>query len=206
MNRFLPGHVKILRVARSLIAALLLATCVSASVPFSSPAAGPMCALACCAGRAPHPAGSCMGGSCRTGLLSGVKTTHSHHPLPQQESESLCGLTGTLGQARFSRMLPAVDAASADLSHVSNTTTQNGSNDASAAAAVIAKPCHPDCGGCTSGFTSPNRQRNAATLAHADRPRPPSISGFADFGPHHALILSSLCRQGAPRGPPPSFS
>lgn len=203
MNRFLPGHVKILRVARSLIAALLLLTCVSGSVPVSSPSTGPMCALACCAGRAPHAAGSCMGGSCHTGLLTGVKTTHSHRPLPQQEP--LCGLSGALSQASFARMLPAAEAASADFSPVSNTTSQNGSSHPSVAADVIVTPCQQDCGG-TTGITSPNRQRNAATLTHGARPRPPSIVGFADFEPHHALSLNSLCRQGAPRGPPRSFS
>jgi hypothetical protein len=72
--------------------ATLLLSILWANIPTASLASGPMCNLACCAGRAPHAAGSCMNGSCHAFLMGRAETSKIHVHLPVHESEQLCGL------------------------------------------------------------------------------------------------------------------
>src|SRR5690349_10464722 len=51
-------------VVRTVLAVSLLLAFLASSFPLTTIASGPMCTLACCAGRPPHAAGSCMNGSC----------------------------------------------------------------------------------------------------------------------------------------------
>jgi hypothetical protein len=179
-----------MRVSRVILGSTLLLAILSANIPSSVIASGSICTLTCCAGRAPHAAGSCMHGSCNAVLSTGHKTSKVHRVNPTH-SEQFCGLSRRVVTKSVARLLV-------------NRTPQPARSDPASAAAFV-KPCQPDCGGCASGFANSNHKRNAATLAHAVRPRPPT-DGLFDFASQRKQILNPLCRQGAPRGPPFSFS
>ncbi len=170
--------------AKLALAVMLVVAFFSSIAPLARVSAGSMCTLECCAGRAPHAAGSCMAGSCNAVLSISHKTTKGRRVTP---GDQFCGLSRTLVTKNIARMRVNRAARPAKSDPVS--------------AAAFVKPCQPECGGCASGFSSSNQQRNAGTLAHAVRPRPPPDSLF-DFGSHRTQILNALGRQGAPRGPP----
>jgi hypothetical protein len=184
MDRRHSTRFKIIDTAKLALAVMLVVAFFSSIAPLAPVSAGSMCTLECCAGRAPHAAGSCRDGSCNAVLSISHKTTKARRVTP---GEQFCGLSHTLVTKNVARM------------RVNRAPRPAKSDPASAAAFV--KPCQPDCGGCGSGSSSSNQQRNAGTLAHAVRPRPPPDSLF-DFGSHHTQILNALRRQGAPRGPP----
>ena len=75
--------------ARTILAVTLLLTLLTGNIVWSAASAGgPMCTLACCAGRAPHAAGSCMNGSCQAGVSEhdhASSSFHHHHEETQAE-------------------------------------------------------------------------------------------------------------------------
>jgi hypothetical protein len=190
--------------ARAILATGLLLGLLLGSVPFAVVTSAASCKLACCAGRAPHAAGSCMNGSCHVSLNGGTQQRHIHSEAAIEPGEHLCGLSRIKLHAARLPVTESVtiDAASSllDKGPPGSTTDQT-----SISTTVLTKPCQADCGSCGSSFTNLNRQRNSGALAYADRPRPPSGVRLSkvDFKPTRKL--SALCRRGAPRGPP-SFS
>jgi len=190
-------------VARTILAALLLLMLLSASLPLTVIASGPTCTLACCAGRPPHAAGSCMDGSCHA-FLGGRKTSKIHLHLPVHESEQLCGLqritTGSsLVSLRGSSALTF--AASSKQSHGSRAR-----DEASVSISTMGKPCQPDCGTGTFSSSSQGRPRDSAATSYADKPRPPSTEGREHSSFSRAQALDASCRRSRPRGPPISAS
>ena len=183
-------RVRLISTARVLLASVLLTAFLSGIVPIASVSAGSMCQLECCAGRAPHASGSCMNGSCHATLLTAHAAGKSHHAKPDQ-SEKLCGLARKIEAKSFARLRVAPSPHTAPTQLLS---------------AAFENPCQPDCSGCASGFTNSKRQRNSAALADANRPRPPTHTRLSDFRHRRIHLLKTQCRQGAPRGPPLSFS
>lgn len=195
-----------IRVARVILGGVLLLAILWVSIPASAIATGPMCQLACCAGRAPHAVGSCMNGSCHAFLTSHHKRSHSHHEAPSQRAEQLCGLQRlSMNTNRLPLMRVTIDFDSEGYSDQSRDRSNSASNQARVSTTALTKPCQPDCGSCASGFTSSKRQRHAAAGAYADRPRPPCDvrPGNVDYSP--TRNLSAICRRSAPRGPPLPF-
>jgi hypothetical protein len=191
-----------IRVSRALFGAVLLLAVLWANIPSASLASSPVCNLACCAGRAPHAAGSCMNGSCHAVLGSHNHKLHIHLETQTEPPEPFCGLSRVAKNGRLFRFESAVTRTS---SYNSQTAKTPFPRDASLSSSVLTKPCQSDCGSCGSGFTNSNRQRHPAALAYVDRARPPSGSGL--LGDNNPLIrkLTALGHRGAPRGPP-SFS
>lgn len=184
-------------VARILVTALLLAAFLASVLPLTTLASGPMCNLACCAGRAPHAAGSCMSGSCYA-VLSTRSKTHSHRRIIQP-AERLCGLSVTKSLIKRSTVIAAKEAA--QRSH------DRERSEASLVATSLGKPCESDCGTCSvSSFSSRNRERSVAALAHADKPRPPSSVGRFGANSSPRPQRAGLYNRSIPRGPPSSFS
>jgi len=187
-----------IQTAKPILAASLVCALLSISVPIASGSAGSMCRLACCAGRAPHSAGSCAHGSCSSPVLSG-KGVHVHRKAG--ESDTLCGLSRRADLiVRRTHTGPILGTNSASASGNANNTSRNESHRAQVSAALATKSCAPDCSGCASGFT--NRQRNSAAVTHAERVRPLSDLGFADLCQHLAQTRDGSFRCGTPRGPP----
>jgi hypothetical protein len=184
------------RLARVLVGSVVLLSILAVNVPLAVFASGPMCTLACCAGRAPHAAGSCMDGSCHASFGRQTRKVHSHHEATGH-GEQLCGLSRlkSIGSSLLAIDTITIVAsperspnARPDQTHFSPT--------------VFTKPCQTDCGSCGTSFTKPNRQRNATALAHVNRPRPLSRTVLHKLAPGLTRKLDSHGRLGAPRGPP----
>ena len=168
----------------------------TSSLPLTTIASGPMCTLACCAGRAPHAAGSCMNGSCHANALTRSKSAHIHRELLASHSERMCGLPRLTMRLNMSVRPPGAAV------RPGQTRENNTAYKASVSATNLGKPCQADCGSCASGFTSPSRKRSVAALAYATQSRPPSNVRLADVEDSLTRKLTALCRQCAPRAPP----
>jgi hypothetical protein len=201
------GDSTVTRVARVLLGSTLLLSILSVNIPSAVIASGPMCNLACCAGRAPHAAGSCMNGSCHAFLGGHNQKLHLHHETRVEPAEQLCGLSPLTQNATRLVFRPRVTRKSSppDSQH-SHGTSKTDPEHGSLSSGAVTTPCQPECGSCASGFTNSNRQRDPAALAYADRPRPPSGAGRLSLDYPLTQKLSALRQRGAPRGPPASFS
>jgi hypothetical protein len=171
--------------AKALMAFVLLAAFLSGVVPLAAVTAGSLCALECCAGKAPHASGSCMKGACQVTLPT--SRARGHHAAPDK-TEKFCGLSRKIRLTNF-----ALRRAEARLSSSSDHVSPS----------ALEAPCHADCG--CSGFANSNRSRNSAADASDSRPRLATNNYLGNFRNRRIRILQTQCRQGAPRGPPISF-
>jgi hypothetical protein len=204
MQRSRPHtHSILISIARAVLGVALLLTLLAGSFPLSTLASGPMCELSCCAGRAPHAAGSCMNGSCHAFAASHHTWNHNHEAKPEQ----LCGLSRLKFKASY---IPAFETVTVDYTasdnQSANASSSSMSGTASVAAAAMSKPCQPDCGGLLSRSTGSKRQRDEAALAYSNRPRPPSRTNLRENYYRETQTLDARARRGAPRGPPLLFS
>ena len=187
MNRFHFIRPGLRNGARVLLATSLLGVLLSSIAPVGPVSAGSMCRLSCCAARAPHAAGSCRDGSCQASLLTSHKT-EKHQRAKPEKAENLCGLSRQSLAKNFAR----VAFARASGSRKANLPTPW--------TVAFVKPCQSGCGS-SCGLTSSN-QRNLAAVIGPGRPQDPAAAPTSDGGDHHAQLLTAMCRQGAPRGPP----
>ena len=179
-------------VAKILLAALVLVAFLASAFPLATLASGQMCNLACCAGRAPHAAGSCMDGSCHAALANRSRARRYRRTVVQS-SEQLCGLARPKSLNKWSTAIAAKQASQR--------------SETSLAPTNLSKPCESDCGTCSvSSFSSRNRQRMFAALAFTSKPRPPSAAGRFDANSLVTSRRAALCNRSIPRGPPFSFS
>ncbi len=195
MNRFRSTRSTVIITARPMFSLMLLIACLSTSVPLIASASGSasMCKLACCAGRAPHAAGSCMNGSCHAVLRNRSKASHRVGRIASRP-ERLCGVPRRIETKSSARIRPV------------QTISRTNYDQTNLSVVSLARPCQPECGGCSSSFTNSNQQRSAATISLSGRPRPPPDVRLADLTYLKSRMLDALCRQCAPRGPPLSFS
>ena len=186
---------------RLFLAATVTLGILISALPLETVSSAPMCKLACCAGRAPHAAGSCMNGSCHVDFKA-LRSSHPRHNVSLPRDEMLCGLPeisrnnklGVLTMA--SRLTPNSKPTSNSPDHAK----------VSIGSTSLTKPCNSDCGSCVTGFSNPSRERNIALLTPATRPRPPTSGALADAASNLALQLNALRRRFPPRGPPRTFS
>lgn len=177
---------------RAVIAVTLLLTLVGGNLILTATASNDLCTLACCAGRAPHAAGSCMQGSCAPNHAHHDQTSTVHDDdtvLPAAFAGVTAGAHGT-DMNEVPTVDASVDNSSVKLEH-SNTS-----------AATLSKPCLPDCGACNSTFNSSKRPRNvAARSGRYSVRRPRSLRIVREDQP---IISSSrgLADDSNPRGPP----
>lgn len=178
-------------VTRLVATVTLLLTLVGGNLVLTATASSDLCALACCAGRAPHAAGSCMQGSCAP--------THAHHEsaTDEESTDTPTAFAGATAGAHGTDLenVPTVDASA-----------ETGSTDNSAASnfsiASAAKPCQPDCGACASTFSASKGSGHFAARpgSHLSR-RPRAISIVSDSN----LVVSprsGFAKDCNPRGPP----
>jgi hypothetical protein len=180
---------RVKRLVGVLLASVLLAGLLASIFPLETLATGRTCSLACCAGRTPHAAGSCMDGACHAALKKHSSQIHSSHP--KEITEQLCGL------ARFARILKSRERSET----IEVSSQQNESGTTQLSSTTITKPCAPDCGSCGAGFASADF-RNHAVITRREQSRPlvgPG-SGRASFA--QLLTQKTLIRQSAPRAPP----
>ncbi len=183
------------RYASVALGTVMLAALLATTVPFETLASGQMCTLACCAGRAPHAAGSCMDGSCHALLKNrAFGQSRFHHFI--SASEQFCGLT--ILRAHLHSSVRRGIAGNRVLEHKNNQIDSK----ASVSAGTIGRPCEPNCGAGILSSSRPSRPRHSTAIAHATKPRPPSISLQILFRLTAAKSLSGSAQQFSPRGPP----
>lgn len=188
-----------LRVARTILAALLPITLLWGVVSVTTIANSSTCTLACCAGRAPHAAGTCMNGSCQVGLTSHGKASHLHRQVSVQPSERLCGVV------RITERTTATMERESTMRASGRSSEQKRASDTPKAGTVspaIGKRCQPDCCAGTLGSSSQSRPRESCASSYSDKPRPPTAGRLAYSPFNLAKTLDALCRRSRPRGPP----
>lgn len=179
---------RVRRVTWAAIALLLAAGFFLSVVPFAPVSAANICTLACCAGRAPHAAGSCMNGTCHTALRVSKRTNKLR--LEPESTEAFCGLKSFHTRNLVRTIVPLQEQ-------------KHGSPSSTFQPSMLLRPCQLDCGG-ASGFSSYSPGK-AVAVAAADQPRPPTLSrSLTIFGRAHAREI--FWHECAPRGPPASFS
>ena len=191
-----------MRVARVLLGSTLLLSILWANIPSAAIASGPMCTLACCAGRAPHAAGSCMNGSCHA-VLSHKQKLHIHHETRIEPVEQLCGLsrmTRNVSQLLFMRTV-TTESSPPDTQY-SREPSKTASDRTSMSTGELTKPCQPDCGAGTVSSTNQRRPRESATHSFADRARPPSNPGLLTAANTFIYAREAIRWQTNPRAPP----
>jgi len=184
-------------IARSFLAAVLSLAFLGGSFQLAQSASGSLCTLTCCAGRAPHAAGSCMNGSCRAALKIGQ---HGHAHVYNETSDQFCGVERA---AARKRSLLRVNVSSDQ--NAQGQSNQTSPHPATTVAGVT-KPCDPTCGGGIFISSTQNRPRQSTAAAFADKARPPTHSQIIAAPFTFAKAINGFSRGGGPRGPPsPSF-
>ena len=187
MNHLQFSRMRVRRKGGVLLALLLMAGFISTVAPIASVSAGNTCTLSCCAGRAPHAAGSCMDGTCHAAIR-----LHQRRNVRTQPEERLCGVAlrgGAVAKTTFRHQVRERDSQSSAFQTSS-----------------LTKPCQPDCGAGTFTSSSQSRPRDSGAISHADKPRPPSSGRLDRSSFNRANALDTLCRRSRPRGPPITFS
>ena len=209
---FASNPLKIVRLARVICAAMLLLAFVSASVPLVTFAAtsANSCALACCAGKAPHAAGSCEHGSCHA-ALPWLRESSKHRQRVSQPTEQLCGVPRGLEiksvarRDQVSSKTAKKNIRALPYGRASDTNQFTDTKQPKLATASLTMPCQPECGGCLAGFSN-SSQRNTAVIDHGLRLRPLAKLLPARRDDSSPGILDALSEHWAPRGPPLSLS
>lgn len=204
---------------RIIVAVVLVLSLLSGVVPFSSASVGHLCTMECCAGLAPHAAGSCHMNMSAPGKVAAEATERGSDQLcklPQADNGATKGITaGVMGMKASTDSSLDLDDVTIDASDHCSTDAQSKAasgvshNDypqpASIATQSFSKPCPPECGtGALSSGVRPSR--HAVALAYNARPRPPTPGRKRQHSSSNDLITSTYCKQLRPRGPPLAFS
>ena len=211
-----PGFLRRIIVAVVLVLALL-----SGLIPFGSASAGHLCTMECCAGLAPHAAGSChmsMASHGKSGESAPEQDLDKHCGLPPADSRAIegidvdAGVMGMTDSAHSSLDLDDVTIDASDHCHTAsqpedlNSSSDNDSPESnSIATQFFSKPCPAECG--TGAFSSGvRRSRDSVAIAYHARSRPLAPGRKYQHFNGNLLIASNYCRQLRPRGPPWSFT
>lgn len=205
--------------SRLVVAVALMLALLSSLVTFGAASAGNVCTMECCAGLAPHAAGSCHMDMAMKGNTPG-RDTQKPEPdklcgLPQADNDATKGIVaGVMGMRAGPDSSTDFDGVTIDASEHCNTNPQlesgthshrDSSQPASIAAQSFSRPCPPECSaGPLSSSIRPSR--HAAALAYNARPRPPTPVRKYRHLESNFLTASAHCKQVGPRGPPLSIS
>jgi hypothetical protein len=141
---------------KAILAVAMLLSLFAGNIVWPASASGPLCTLACCAGRAAHVAGSCMDGSCSTS-----HSEHLHHATPDDDQST----TGSLGRSPLGKVSGGAHGSNMDDVETVDATEQTTPSDNSVpslSSAVFTKPCPPGCGSAVTSFGNLNRPPHAA--------------------------------------------
>ena len=158
------------------------------SVPSSTLATGPMCTLACCAGRAPHAAGSCMNGSCHA-YFAARRKRNLHHDLVQS-TEQICGLPRPIMKLSRSGKSPR------------SSETSSSPDRPSIVSSTLNKPCASDCGAGTFSITTQRRPRETAALSSVKKSARQSSASLFAAASDNQRAHDRKYRRSNPRAPP----
>lgn len=212
-------HTRLAFLPRIIVAVVLVLSLLCGVVPFSSASVEHLCTMECCAGLAPHAAGSCHMKMSPPGKVAAGSTTERGSDqlcgLPQAKNAAIEGIVaGVMGMKDSADSSLDLDDVTIDASDHCNTDSQStdvsapSRNDypqqASIATQSFLKPCPPECGtGALSSGVRPSRHKVA--LAYNARPRPPTLGRKGQHSISSVLVTSTFCKQLRPRGPPLAF-
>ena len=188
------------RLAGVVLATGVLASLLAGLLPLETLASGQMCTLSCCAGRAPHAAGSCMDGSCHTFLKGRVRALPILRKSSAQRSEQFCGLPRVIARITARSLIQSATLTVGDASQ--QLVADLAREGANASTSTFGQPCQRDCGVGAFSSSSQNRPRETGAPAYAHRPRPPSNGRHEHSPSNRAMALDALSRRSRPRGPP----
>jgi hypothetical protein len=192
----------------------------SGIAPFKSASATHLCTMECCAGLAPHAAGTCH-------MSMSPRSTKEGENLPEPQPDTHCGISngdngtiegvtgGVMGMTTIADPYQEIDGVTIDADDHCNTDSRakdlsapshnNYSQPASIETQSFSKPCPPECGtGALSSGVRPTR--HSVALAYNARPRPPTLSRKGQHSNSSLLVTSTYGKQLRPRGPPLAFS
>jgi hypothetical protein len=200
-------------IARIMIVAMLAFALVSGIVHPGVASSGHLCTMACCAGKPPHEAGSCMQGACHAHLSirkppvskEQAEVCDGHNPqMAQHEAmqtqDAPAPFEETVSRSDHLHQQP-FDSLAREPSQQDDPPKTNAAD-----ASMLMKQCSPDCGAGTLSGSSQSRPRSSVAISEADRPRPPSRARLPHTSDNPAKELEALCQRSRPRGPPRSFS
>jgi hypothetical protein len=204
--------------SRLIVVVALVLALLSSLVPFGFASAGHLCTMECCAGLAPHAAGSCHMNMSMQGEGAGADTrkpeTDKLSGVPEANTGLITGVSaGVMGMTASGDSSLDLDGVTIDASEHCNTNAQSesaapsrsdSSQPASSAAQSFSKPCQPECGtGALSFGVRPSRQTVA--LAYNARGRPPTLVRKYRHLNSNFSTASAHRKQVRPRGPPLSI-
>ncbi len=174
------SQLRIRRAGGAGLALVLIAGFFLTLMPLASVSAGNLCALACCAGRAPHAAGSCMNETCH----AAIKLQKKSRRVAVEPTERLCG-----SNARPLAFVTRIGSRRVELD-----------NPTSLQSLMARRPCLPDCGGCA---TSSASTAEGKTIAKSVAQQLHSHTNKQVIrAPGTVRILNTLRRCCSSRGPP----
>jgi hypothetical protein len=178
-------------IARILVTLTLASSLLSSVVPFSTASSTKQCAMACCAGKAPHVAGSCVHESCESPPLQAQVVEAKEH-LCGEEAVSNARPVARRKLNRGATRVPAKSQPKFQGFRPVN------------AMASLKKPCPPDCGTALCSSANQWRQRESLALLTSELPQPtPRRSLNAQDIVSQSLDV--FCRNCPARAPPVSL-
>ena len=179
--------VRLLAVARQLVALVLTASCLITFAPFLTTSSNASGTMACCAGKAGHE-----GGSCPSGLLG--SSNHKEHQASGHSEEPTDSVF---------EVSAGIHAQPSEPSSPGQEHERAGQDDGSVRIASIARDCAGECGACSTSFNRQPRPREQSTLATKARPHLQTSSHLCDDLSPLCKALQSVTTQLRPRAPPP---
>jgi len=176
--------------ARFVIALVLLCALLAGGVTLPEASAGHLCAMACCIGKAPHEAGSCMHDSCDVAL----------EIQPVKEAESLCGAHISSQNGLESPIVNKSLASTDSSRHLTASEREPPRTSINA----MTKPCPPDCRAGGLGYSSLKRQNDFPANGESVKQNIPTSSVRRESVFGIARKLERSFRPALPRGPPAS--
>lgn len=182
---------------RCFAAALALAL-LAGTAPLNALKTQPGCAMACCAGRSALM--GCANGCCRA-KLSKKRAVATR--------EILCDAR----RAQFNDSLSATQLVRLTFDEAANAHSHDEAQQmierrapASVAVSLMTRPCPPECGAASFGFSASRRMKDSAALAHSLRPRPPTRKAIRNFAPTFSFVADCARTLTPPRAPPSPFN
>jgi hypothetical protein len=176
---------------RILVAAVLCFALLAGGILWPEAAAGHLCAMACCIGKAPHVAGSCMHESCEVDL-----EVQSAGP-----DEQLCGAQVFARKVNF--LKPELRARESFLS--SQNLEAKKHEEPAISTGFLNRPCPPDCKTGGLSYSSLKRNENSASNGGSPKATLPLLAGYRELSHRNVRELQQYFRPALPRGPPGSL-
>lgn len=186
-------------IIRMVLAAGLALALLAGIVPFSTfSSAQQTCTMSCCAGKPPHPQGSCS-----------AAFSDDHHA--DTDGDNTAEPHAHTGAMQANDAAPEIIEAT---SHCGTTessseqkTTPSRRVSSPATTSIIAhaltRPCSPECAAAAvSTFSQGRRPRVVAALPANHKPRPPTPGSLVEHISNLQTSPKVFCRQSRPRAPP----